>query len=245
VLRRKRAAELLWRCDLAEVWMPVGAEPTASPGHSRHSHEVWAEVHAGLRAFVRRRISDPHAADDVAQEVLLRLHRNIGRLQHDDRLDAFGYAIARNAITDHYRAKARASEVPSSPSSLAATIDADPDADRQGADSDGRQVLARCLQPLVQSLPQPYREALMLTDLGDLSQVQAARVTGLSVPGMKARVQRARAQVRDVLGECCEVALDQSRRIATVERTGPCACGSTGSGGEAAANDASATRQTR
>ena len=192
--------------------MPVTAEPTTPSGHSHGSPQIWADVHQRLRAFIGRRVSDPHAADDVAQEVLLRLHRNIERLRHEDRLDAFAYEIARNAITDHYRAKARAREVPSAPSSLAARIDADPNHEQQTEDRDGRQQLARCLEPLAQRLPQPYRDALMLTDLGDLSQVQAARLTGLSVPGMKARVQRARAQLRELLTECCEVALDKRRR---------------------------------
>ena len=80
--------------------MPLTAERTAS-------HELWADVHGRLRAFVGRRVTDPHTADDLAQDVLLRLHRNLGQLRDDQRLDAFAYAIARNAITDHYRAQAR------------------------------------------------------------------------------------------------------------------------------------------
>jgi RNA polymerase sigma-70 factor (ECF subfamily) len=79
------------------------------------------------------------------------------------------------------------------------------------------------MRPAKASDTAAYREALMLTDLGDLSQVDAARRVGLSVPGMKARVQRARSQVRELLGECCEVALDPSRRVADVRRTGRCA----------------------
>lgn len=204
--------------------MPVTAETTAPGGHSPGPDQAWADVHDRLRAFVRRRVSDPHAADDVAQDVLLRLYRNIERLRDEDRLDAFAYQIARNAITDHYRAKARGREVTSSPTSLAARIEADSDQGQQAEDGDGRQQLARCLEPLAKRLPQAYKEALMLTDLGDLSQVQAARQVGLSVPGMKARVQRARAQLRELLAECCEVELDERHRIAAVERTGPCAC---------------------
>jgi RNA polymerase sigma-70 factor (ECF subfamily) len=156
--------------------------------------------------------------------VLLRVHRNFGSLRHEDRLDAFADEIARNAITDYYRAKARAREAPSPPTTLADRIEADPNHGQQTGDPDGRQQFARCLEPLAQRLPPPYSEALMLTDLGDLSQVQAARLTGLSVPGMKARVQRGRAQLRELLTECCEVILDRRRQIAEVQRTGPCAC---------------------
>jgi RNA polymerase sigma-70 factor, ECF subfamily len=41
---------------------------------------------------------------------------------------------------------------------------------------------------------------------------------------MKTRVQRARAQLHEVLTACCEVALDADRQIVDVQRTGPCAC---------------------
>jgi len=183
-----------------------------------------ADLHERLREFVGRRIGDPHAADDVAQEVLLRLHRNLGDLRLEDRLDAFAYRIARNAIIDHYRSRAAARETPSAPEDLVMHIDAEGDTGHDPDDNRARQELARCLAPLIRQLPDPYREALTLTDLGKLSQVEAARVVGISVPGMKARVQRARGQVHAVLTSCCAVALDDSRHISHVQRTGPCAC---------------------
>jgi RNA polymerase sigma-70 factor, ECF subfamily len=187
-------------------------------------HDVAAELHARLRAFVGRRISDPHAADDIAQEVLLRLHRSLGELRADDRLDAFAYRIARNAVIDHYRSRARVKEAALPPEGVTARIDSDggvgaePDAQR------GRQELARCLEPIIRRLPEPYREALTLTDLGDLTQAEAAARAGVTVPGMKSRVQRARAQLHQQLTSCCDVMLDGRRGIADVERKGPCAC---------------------
>jgi RNA polymerase sigma-70 factor, ECF subfamily len=185
--------------------------------------ELWSDLHDRLRRFVSRRIADPSTADDVAQDVLLRLHRSLGDLRVEDRLDAFAYRIARNAIIDHYRSRATAKEIAAAPDELITRLDADRDLDEQ-ADGHARQELARCLEPLVARLPEPYREALMLTDLGELSQVEAAGLVGLSIPGMKARVQRARARVHELLTDCCEVALDTQRQIAEVSRTGPCAC---------------------
>jgi RNA polymerase sigma-70 factor, ECF subfamily len=186
--------------------------------------ELVSELSGRLRGFVGRRIGDPDAADDVAQEVLLRLHRSIGDLRSQDRLDAFAYRIARNAIIDHYRSRAGAKEIPARSDDLIARIDGEGEGDADADEAQGRQELARCLEPLVKRLPEPYRQALTLTDLGTLSQVEAAQVTGLSVPGMKTRVQRARAQVHDLLTACCNVALDGDRHITEVQRTGPCAC---------------------
>ena len=184
--------------------------------------ELWRELHNRLHAFIRARISDPDSADDVAQEVLLRLHRSMDTLRAEDRLDAFAYRIARNAIIDHYRARAAAREAPEEPAELVARAAAEDGGDQE--EGAAREELARCLAPLIRRLPEPYREALTLTDLGKLTQAEAAQVAGLSVPGMKARVQRARAQVHELLTGCCAVALDGRQGISQVERTGPCAC---------------------
>jgi RNA polymerase sigma-70 factor, ECF subfamily len=199
------------------VRMQVGAGTAAE-------HELFVELSGRLRGFVGRRIGDRDAADDVAQEVLLRLHRKLGDLRSEERLDAFAYRIARNAIVDHYRSRAVAKEMPAGPDDVVARLDADRDTGEDGDDPRGRQELASCLEPLVRRLREPYREALLLTDLGTLSQVEAADVVGLSVPGMKARVQRARTQVHELLTACCDVAVDAGGQIAEVERTGPCAC---------------------
>jgi RNA polymerase sigma-70 factor (ECF subfamily) len=202
--------------------MPVGTRSEAARPVAA-ADELWRELHDRLRSFIRGRISDPEAADDVAQEVLLRLHRSMDTLRAEERLDAFAYRIARNAIIDHYRARAATRETPEAPDELVARVDADNDGEPQ-PESGAREELARCLAPLIRRLPEPYREALTLTDLGKLSQVEAAQAAGLSVPGMKARVQRARAQLHELLTGCCAVALDSRRQISDVQRTGPCAC---------------------
>jgi RNA polymerase sigma-70 factor, ECF subfamily len=66
--------------------------------------------------------------------------------------------------------------------------------------------------------------AVLPTDLGDLSQADAARRVGLSAPGMRSRVQRGRSQLREALARCCRVELDAAAQIDRVERVGPCAC---------------------
>ena len=205
--------------------MPIGTHaPLARAAEKRSDLELWRTLNARLVAFVRRRVGDPHAAEDVAQEVLLRLYRGLDQLRAGDRLDAFAYRIARNAIIDHYRSTASAKELPSPPDALLERIDADGGTDDDPEAVAGPQELARCLQPLVRRLPDRYREALTLTDLGELSQVQAAEAVGLTVPGMKARVQRGRAQLHELLVRCCDVAHGEDRRISRGQRTGPCAC---------------------
>ncbi|HEX2095822.1 MAG TPA: sigma-70 family RNA polymerase sigma factor [Solirubrobacterales bacterium] len=175
-----------------------------------------------MRSFVAARVRDePAIHDDLVQEILLRLHRALPKLNQEDRLDAFAYQVARNAIADHYRKDRR--EVPVPPES----IDEHPvrhDDKSNAADRSGRAELARCLRPLVERLGEDHREALLLTDLGDFSQAEAARRLGLSAPGMRSRVQRGRAQLHEALARCCRVELDAAAQIDRVDRVGPCAC---------------------
>jgi RNA polymerase sigma-70 factor (ECF subfamily) len=61
------------------------------------------------------------------------------------------------------------------------------------------------VRPLVQLLPPPYREALTLVEFDGVPQVEVASQLGISVSGMKSRVQRGRAMLRDGLLACCNV----------------------------------------
>lgn len=62
---------------------------------------------------------------------------------------------------------------------------------------------------MVEDLPARYREAILLTEYQGATQVAAAAVTGLSVSGMKTRIQRARRQLKQSLTDCCAVELDR------------------------------------
>jgi RNA polymerase sigma-70 factor (ECF subfamily) len=100
-----------------------------------------------------------------------------------------------------------------------------------------RQELARCLRPMVERLPPPYREAVALVDLAGVPQTEAAAREGLSVSGMKSRVQRGRRALKDVLVECCPVHLDTGGRIVDYDRPGPACTACSGSGEVAAPSE--------
>jgi RNA polymerase sigma-70 factor (ECF subfamily) len=208
------------RFPSSAVYLDVSTDTTLPETDARAD---WAELRARLRSFVASRVPGGHSThDDLVQEILLRLHRGLPRLRDSERLDAFAYQVARNAIADRYRSGRR--EEPVAPETLedhALAEDRDED-----ASAAGRAQLARCLRPVIEQLDDDYREALLLTDLGDLSQADAARRLGLSAPGMRSRVQRARTQLHQALAACCRVELDAAAQIDHVERVGPCACAS-------------------
>jgi RNA polymerase sigma-70 factor (ECF subfamily) len=189
---------------------------------------VRRELNERVLGYVRRRVHSREDAEDVAQEVMLRIHRHSADIEHVDRMAAWVYRIAANAIADHYRRPARR-EVPSGQAADVPERDVAPPADgvAEPSTAELRRELSQCLAPLIDRLAPAYREAIELTEFGGVSQVEAAARLGLSVPGMKARVQRARRQLRELLLECCHVELDRRRAVTEVKSRGG-ACGTCG-----------------
>jgi RNA polymerase sigma-70 factor, ECF subfamily len=178
--------------------------------------ELWQQVHDGLRAFIEKRIDNEAEVDDILQEVFLRMHRGIDSLKDRGRVVSWVYQITRHAIVDHYRGAERR-EIPAG---LAADMEMIPTARSTAfvADSKGsgefRLELAGCLRPMIDQLNKEYREALLLVELEGLTQQAAAKRIGLSLSGMKSRVQRGRRQLKRKLDECCLIQLDQRHGIA-------------------------------
>jgi RNA polymerase sigma-70 factor, ECF subfamily len=167
----------------------------------------WSELATRLRPFVARRVP-PSEVDDVVQDVLVRMHRGLPSVRDDDRWAAWMYQIARNAITDAGRKRARAPSAPGEELADVAADETDLEADREAASA-----LAGCVSIFVAQLPSPYREAITLVELEGKTAKEAAEMVGISVSGMKSRVQRGRTQLRGLFETCCQIALDARGKV--------------------------------
>jgi RNA polymerase sigma-70 factor (ECF subfamily) len=196
---------------------------TATAGDTRlgtnhaTTEQVWREFGTQLQAFVRRRITDPDRADDVLGEIMLRIHRNLDRVEDHEHLTRWVYRITRNAIIDEYRRaereRARRGDLPEGAPTI--SVEDEPQ-------SVFRE-LSACMRPLLDRLPPEQRRALELSDLDGLTQTDAAQREGLSVSGMKSRIQRGRRRLAELLGRCCELNLDA--RGVPMEYNPPSGCG--------------------
>jgi RNA polymerase sigma-70 factor (ECF subfamily) len=171
------------------------------------SHLPWQELDGSLRAFIGRRVRNQADVDDLVQRVLLQIVKGVGSVRDAERLHDWVYRTARNAIADYYRSPISKREIPSGDgddhmaSAVAPAVAID---DERIA----LEELASCLTPMLNRLQPAYREAVTLTDLQGMTQAAAAAHAGVSLSGMKSRVQRGRRQLRDLLEACCRVDLD-------------------------------------
>ncbi len=172
---------------------------------------LWEQMHSRLCRFVCSRFADAADADDILQEVFLKIHTNLDSVRNMERMESWIYQIARNSIADFYRGRRRLVELTELPVS------------DEHPEEDAAESLAPTIRDIVFSLPEPYREALLLTEYQGLSQVELAERLGISVSGAKSRVQRARQKIKDILLACCHFEFD-ARGLVFDYREHCCTC---------------------
>lgn len=162
---------------------------------------AWRDHEQELRGFLTRRLPDPDSAEDLLQEVFLRAMGQGPVFCSLETPRAWLFRVARNAVIDRHR---RWRPVDPLPEQTPA-----PDTDT----ADPVDSLAECLQRALEQLSASDRDVLRRCDLSRETQAGYARAQGLNLPAVKARLQRARRRLREVLERSCEVRYDELGRV--------------------------------
>jgi RNA polymerase sigma-70 factor, ECF subfamily len=175
---------------------------------------LWDGFASQLRGFIRSRVRDHAAAEDILQDVFLKIHQRLPALRSSEKAESWVYQIARNAVADYFRRAGGpvepVAEVPEPTAESPETPKPD---------------LAPAIRRFVEQLPVDFRDALVATEWEGLTQADYAARRGLSLSGAKSRVQRARAELRRLLDDCCRFELDRRGNVLeAVPRRGNSPC---------------------
>lgn len=170
---------------------------------------IWQEFHQRLRSFILQRVNNPADADDILQEVFVRIYQHLTTIQDNDRLQSWIFQITRNAVIDYYRKVARQPQFTSETTLETWVMDENPEVFNQQ--------MAGCLRPLLEHLPEPYREAVQLSELEGMTQAAIAQGLSISLSGMKSRVQRGRQKLKVLLQNCCQIEMDTAGNVIEYE----------------------------
>jgi RNA polymerase sigma-70 factor (ECF subfamily) len=143
-----------------------------------------------LSAYARRMLTDADRADDIVQEVFLRLWLNADRYDPTAaRLTTWLHNIAHNLCIDSYRKLARINEA--GDFDLESAPEHTEPEDRQLAAQRARQV-----RDALAALPERQRSALLLCHYQGLSNREAAAILALSVEALESLLARARRRLK-------------------------------------------------
>lgn len=176
--------------------------------------EIWLKFENKLRAFTLSKVHDESVADDILQELFIKIHANIDKVEDTTKIQAWIYQVCRNIIIDYFRKKNK--ELQNELPDLILE-----------EEEHSEEVMSEALADMVNmmdDLPPEYCEALCLTELGNLSQKEYAEKIGISYSGAKSRVQRARKMLKDSLMNCCHYEFDKYGTVIGIYPLNCCCC---------------------
>jgi len=161
---------------------------------------IWDEFSERIHAFIRSTVGRSEDAEDLLQEVFVKIHGKLHTLANAEKVESWIYQITRNAINDYYRKSGRGKE------ELANWQISEVEMSKESSNVESH--MEQCLLPFVQHLPEKYRQAIELSELKGMKQREVAAHLNISLSGAKSRVQRGREMLKQLFIDCCHFQQD-------------------------------------
>ncbi len=186
---------------------------------------IFAKYHPKIIGYLRRLVGEANA-EDVAQEVFVKVNKGLGDFRGESRLFTWIYRIATNAAMDHLRKPPlrhvrHTTNRPVDDDDLAAEIDMLPKESELALDTLLiRKDMNECIRSLVDSLPEGYRTVLVLSDVEGMTNAEICEVLGLTLDTVKIRLHRARIRLRKEFNAQCQFYRDERNELACDRKPG-------------------------
>jgi len=177
-------------------------------GEERAFQELVERYQTRLLNFVYRTIGDREKAEDLVQEVFIRVHRHLHRFDRSKKFSTWIYTIASNLAKNELRNRSR------NPLVLFQTIKKnwqDEERPLQFEDSNSRpddmyrkRHLRELVEESVERLPAHHKQVFILRELEGKSYEEIAEITACNLGTVKSRLNRARNSFAEIIGPSLE-----------------------------------------
>ena len=167
------------------------------------TERIWEEFSGRVRAHLLRKIRNKGDADDLLQEIFMKIHAHLPHLRERKKLSSWLYRITENTLNDYYR---------KSPN-RETEFDENKSAGGNANGDDPLKGIEGCLEAFIARLPEKYRGPLVMSDVEGKSQKEIAEEMGISYSTLKSRVQRGREMIKDMFIECCKLSVGTDGKL--------------------------------
>jgi RNA polymerase sigma-70 factor (ECF subfamily) len=141
----------------------------------------------------------PTDVEDLAQDVFMRVYRNVHRFRSQSSFYTWLYRITVNVFFDHNKRRKRADvRLERLQNAMVDVSNARPEADDPFRAAFER-LTTDTFSRAIAMLPEPFRDVVAMREVDDLSYEEIAMQIGISVGTVRSRLSRARARLKDVL----------------------------------------------
>lgn len=162
---------------------------------------LWMEHKTALYHYILKRVNDREMAEDILQEVLLKVYHFCLTKSGVRNLRSWLFQIAQNTITDVYRHNQKVKTTDSFPIV---------------AEEDEQQAFQEALPyilPMLDFLPEAYARPLKMADIDGMKQAEVATALGLTLTAAKSRIQRGRELLKAEFITCCHFETDKNGNL--------------------------------
>ncbi len=167
--------------------------------------DIWTQFHQQLLVFITGKVNDKHLAEDILQDVFIKVIKNIDQLDQPIGLQAWLYKICRNSIIDYYRSKKIDKD--DAASGMLDTLQVYEDNQESFAD---QAQLSACLSILINELPDDFNSIMHASELELIKQKNIAETHQLSLSATKSRILTGRKLLKKKLQVCCDFEFNEN-----------------------------------
>jgi len=176
---------------------------------------IYTEFRQSLLSYIRGKVRSREDAEDILQNVFFRISSGVNRLKDEEKLRGWIFTITRNAIIDYYRANAARKNF---------TVNAEMDSNiLQEMEEDPTKGLDRCINSMIDLLPDEDRDIIVDSELKGVKQKDLAEKYGMAYPSMRSRVQRGRERLKQLFYNCCHIETDRLGNVLEARGRTDCA----------------------
>lgn len=179
---------------------------------------IYKQFHSDLLGYVKSKVRSREDAEDILQNVFIKISSNIDKLTEDVKLKSWIFTITRNAIIDYYRVNATKKKV-GVPEEIDENV-------LELEEPDPTKGLDQCMNSMISLLPEEYRDIIIDSEIKGIKQKDLADKYEMAYPSMRSRVQRGRERLKQLFYNCCHIETDKHGNILAAQgRTdcdGPC-----------------------
>ncbi len=170
--------------------------------------EIYEDFRPRIQRYLARMVGEDEA-EDLTQEVFVKIDRALKTFRGESRLSTWIYQIATNTALDKLRSPYFREH--QGKSLFVETIDGKEDdqdllLDEETASTDQKVILQEmngCIREIIDTLPGDYRSAIVLSELEGLKNQEIAEILGVTLQTVKIRLHRGRALLKKELSTAC------------------------------------------
>ncbi|RAW02091.1 RNA polymerase sigma factor SigZ [Pseudochryseolinea flava] len=175
---------------------------------------IYKQFHAELLGYVKHKIRSREDAEDILQNVFVKISSNIRTLDEDVKIKNWIFTVTRNAIIDYYRLNANKRKHATSAELTDDIADVEEPDQTKGLD--------QCMANMIDLLPDEYRDIIVESEIKGIKQKDLAEKYGIAYPSMRSKVQRGRERLKQLFYNCCQIETDKRGNVMDVKGKSGC-----------------------